>query len=368
VAADPASLAVVGHKDHRRAVELAARLQEREEIAHVPVRLGELFEVFGAPHPADVPELVRGQQLEHQKVRVFLLDHPARLRGQRAVDFAGRLHGCHGTDLVFAKRVEQMRDAHQATAAPVPLEHVEDRLAPDAEPRREVRAHAVLGGGRTSEHRREADDGPRRIRRLHRQVLGALAGEPVHDRSVRLPQPPPVAAVNHDHVHPPGKRGRLPLSASRPLRIPRQPLRERSRGDEPEPGRYRQRGTYLRDRAPGRLLRHQRRRAQRDQELWDLLQRVAARRVGVRGNEAPEAEAVRPRGSGPQVVVDRAPDHHREERVAGHRAREQRGRPPRLQERHSGERRQPEQSTPPQREGEAREHRRRRERGEQRKP
>jgi hypothetical protein len=153
VAADPASLAVVGHQDHRRALELAALLKVREELAHAPVRLGELVEVLRAADPAHVPELVGGEQLQHQKVRVLLLDGPARLGAQRAIDFGGRLNRRHGTNHGFAKRVEQVRDSDQPAATPLALQHVEDRLAPHAEPRCEVGAHAVLGGRRAGEHR-----------------------------------------------------------------------------------------------------------------------------------------------------------------------------------------------------------------------
>ena len=106
VAADPASLAVVGHQDHRGAVELAAFLQEGEEVADAAVRLGQLVEVLRAPHAADVAELVGGEQLEHEQVRVLLLDHPASFGCERAVDLGGRLHGRHGADHLLAERVE----------------------------------------------------------------------------------------------------------------------------------------------------------------------------------------------------------------------------------------------------------------------
>ena len=98
-----------------------------------------------APHAAHVAELVGRQQLEHEQVRVLLVHHPARLGGQRAVDLGGRLHRRDGPDHVLAERIEQVRDPHEPAAAAMPFEHVEDRLAPNAEPRREVRAHAVLG-------------------------------------------------------------------------------------------------------------------------------------------------------------------------------------------------------------------------------
>jgi len=39
VAADAAALAVIGHEDHGGVVELAALLEEVEEVADVPVRL-----------------------------------------------------------------------------------------------------------------------------------------------------------------------------------------------------------------------------------------------------------------------------------------------------------------------------------------
>jgi hypothetical protein len=58
VAADAASLPMVGHKDHGGALEPAAFLEKCEEIAHVAVRLGELVEVLGAADTADVTELI----------------------------------------------------------------------------------------------------------------------------------------------------------------------------------------------------------------------------------------------------------------------------------------------------------------------
>ena len=103
-------------------------------------------------------------------------------------------------DDVLAERVEQVGDADEPAAAAVPLEHVEDRLAADAEPRREVRAHPVLVRRRAGEHRREAHDRARRVGGLDVQVLGALAREPVDRGRVRLPQPLAVAAVDDDHV------------------------------------------------------------------------------------------------------------------------------------------------------------------------
>ena len=88
MAADAAPLAVVGHQDHGGVVELAALLEEGEEVAHVAVGLGELVEVLGVAHAAHVAELVGGQQLEHEQVGVLLLDHAAALGAERAVDLA----------------------------------------------------------------------------------------------------------------------------------------------------------------------------------------------------------------------------------------------------------------------------------------
>ena len=215
MAADPPPLPVVGHQDHRGAVELAALLEEAEEVAHVAVGLRELVEVLGVAHAAHVAELVGGQQLKHEQVRVLLLHHAAALGAQRAVDLAGGLHRGDRAHDLLAERVEQVRDPHQPAAAPVALEHVEDGLAAHAEPRGEVGAHAVLGRRGAGEHRREADDGARRVGRLDAQVLGALAGEPVHDGRVRLPEAAAVAAVDHDHVHPLGQRLGRPAAAAR---------------------------------------------------------------------------------------------------------------------------------------------------------
>jgi hypothetical protein len=91
VAAYSASLAVVGHEDHGGTVELAALVQKLQEPADLPVSLGQLVEVLGAADPANVAELIGRQELEHEQIRVLLLHHPPRLRGQRAVDLGGRL-------------------------------------------------------------------------------------------------------------------------------------------------------------------------------------------------------------------------------------------------------------------------------------
>ncbi len=200
VAADAAALAVVGHQDHRRVVELAALAEPGEEVRHVAVRLLELVEVLAVAHAAHVAELVGGEQLEDEQVGVVALDHFARRGDERVVDPLGRLHGGDGADHVLAERVEQVRDPDEPAAAAVALEHVEDRLAPDAQPRREVRVHPVLVRRGAGEHRREADDGARRVGGLDVQVLGALAREPVDRRRVRLPEPLAVAAVHDDHV------------------------------------------------------------------------------------------------------------------------------------------------------------------------
>ena len=72
-----------------------------------------------------------------------------------------------------------------------------------------------LGAG---EHRGEADDGARGVGRLDREVLGALAREPVHDRRVRLPEPAAVAAVDDDDVHAAGERLAFLARIGRPVR------------------------------------------------------------------------------------------------------------------------------------------------------
>jgi hypothetical protein len=126
VAADPAALAVVGHEDHGGAVELPVLVQERQELADAPVRLGELAEVLGAPHAAHVAELVGGEQLQDEQVRILLVHHPPRLGAQRVVDFSGRLHRRHRTNHLVAERVQQMGDPDKPAATPLALEHVED--------------------------------------------------------------------------------------------------------------------------------------------------------------------------------------------------------------------------------------------------
>jgi hypothetical protein len=153
MAADAATLAVVRHEDHGGMLELAPLLEEAEELADAAVRLGELVEVLRAANAADVAELVGGEQLQYEQVRVLLLDHAAGLRAQRSVDLGGRLHRGDGTDHLIAERVEQVGDPDQPAAPPLPGEHVEDRLDPHSEPRREVRPHAVLGRRGAGQHR-----------------------------------------------------------------------------------------------------------------------------------------------------------------------------------------------------------------------
>jgi hypothetical protein len=233
-----------------------------------------------------------------------------------------------------------VRDSDEPAAPPVVREHVEDRRAAHPQPRREVGAHAVLGRCCAGEHRREADDRARGIGRLDREVLGALACKPVHHGGSRLPEPPPVAAVDDDDVHAP--RERIGAALLPPGRIAREPLREASRGKGTEPGADRQGGRNAGDGRRSRLLRDQRGGAQHDQQLRNLLQGVAARRVGVGEHQAPEAQPVRPRRARAEVVVDGAPHHDREERVAGERAGQQQGRAPGLEQWHRGERGQPE--------------------------
>jgi len=224
VAADAAALAVVRHQNHGRVLELAALAEPGEEARHVAVGLFELVDVLAVANPADVAELVRREQLEHQQVGVVALDHLARRGDERVVDPLRRLHRRDGAHHALAERVEQVRDADQPAALAVSLEHVEHRLAPHAEPGREVGVHPVVLRGGPREHRREADDRPRRVGGLDRQVLGALAREAVDRRRVGLPQPLAVAAVDDDHIDAPGER--LRRRSLRARRVRRQPARE----------------------------------------------------------------------------------------------------------------------------------------------
>ena len=336
------------------------------------VRLCELVEVLGAAHAAHMAELIGGEQLEHQQIRVLLLHHPTALGHERGVDPRGRLHGGHRAHHVLAERIEQVRDPHEPAAPALPLQHVEDGLAPHAEPRSEVRTHAVLGRSGAGEHRREADDRTGRIRRLDREVLRALARKPVHHRSIGLPEAAAVAAVHDDHVDPPGEGVRLARLLRRLarglLRIARQAACEGARGERAQDRGDPHGGGHPHERAGARVLRQQRARAQRDQELRQLLERVAAGGVRVREHQAPEPQPIRPRRPGAQVVVDRAPHDDGEEHVAGERTREQRRRSPRLQKRQRRQRGEPEQRPATQREREARQDERRRSGTEERQP
>ena len=278
VAADSATLAVVGHQDHRGAVEPAALLQELEEAAHVAVGLRDLVEVLGAAHAAHVAELVGREQLEHQQVRVLLLDHPAALGHERAVDLRGRLHGCHRAHDLLAEGIEQVRDPHESAAPALALEHVEHGFAAHAQARSEVRAHSVLGGGGAGEHRREADHRAGRVCGLDREVLRALARELVHHGGMRLPEAFAVAAVHDDHVDAPGEC-LLHRLARRALRIARQAARERAGGEGAQGCGDRHRRDHPQQRAGARFLGEERARAERDQELRQLFERVAARGI-----------------------------------------------------------------------------------------
>jgi hypothetical protein len=331
VPADASSLAVVGHEDHRGLIELSLLVEPSQELGHPPVGLGDLVEVLGAAHPAYVSELVRGEELENQQVGILGRDDLARGGGERVVDLRGRLDRGDGAH-ALAERVEEVRDAHEAAAPAVALEHVEDRLAAHAEPRREVGAHPVLGGRGAGEHRGEAHDRPRRVGRLDRQVLGALASQAVHRRRVCLPEAAAVEPVYDDDVDTPGERRALSCSLSRrrvpgkpPAREPppREPAQERSDG--------RCRGD-AQDALRSRLLREQGRHAERHQELRRLLKRVAARRIGVREHEPPEAQEVRPRRAGAKPVVEGAPEEDREGRVAREGAHKQPRCTPRLEQ------------------------------------
>jgi hypothetical protein len=130
VTADSASLPVVGHQDHGRVLELAALVEEGDEVAHVAVGLSEPVEVLRAANAADVAELVGGEQLQDEQVGILLLDHPPALRAQRAVDLRGGLNRGDRANHLLAERVEQVGDPHQAAAAAVSRQNVEDRLHP----------------------------------------------------------------------------------------------------------------------------------------------------------------------------------------------------------------------------------------------
>ena len=211
MAADPATLAVVGHQDHGGAVELAALLEEGEEVADAAVGLGELVEVLGAAHAAHVAELVGGEQLEHEQVGVLLVDHAPRLGRERAVDL-GR------------------------SAAPT------SRSGPP--PRRTGRAGARCpragrgGPSRSSTSKTDSRRTPSRGAKLERMpcsagvapvsidekqttvragYAGSTARYSVPSRASRsmtgasrLPQALAVAAVDDDHVHAPRERGGAP--------------------------------------------------------------------------------------------------------------------------------------------------------------
>lgn len=153
MAADAASLPVVGHQDHRGVLQPAALVEEGDEVAHPAVRLGELVEVLRAAHAAHVPELVGGEQLQHEQVRVLLVHHAPALRAERTVDLGRRLDRGDRAHRLPAERVEQVSDPDQPAAAAVPREHVEDRVDPDPQARREVRTHAVLGWPGAGQHR-----------------------------------------------------------------------------------------------------------------------------------------------------------------------------------------------------------------------
>jgi hypothetical protein len=200
VAADAAPLSVVGHEDHRGLLEPPARLEKAQQLTHAAVGLRELVEVLRAPNPPDMAELVRREQLQYEQIRILLLDDAPALGHERAVDLRRRLDRGDRADNVLAERVEQVRDADQATATALPSQHVEDRLDPHTQARGEVRAHAVLGRRRSREHRGEADDRARRVRGLDRQVLGALPGEAVDHGGVGLTEAGAIAAVDDDHV------------------------------------------------------------------------------------------------------------------------------------------------------------------------
>ena len=320
------------------------------------VGLRDLVEVLGAAHAAHVAELVGGEQLEHQQIGVLLLHHPSALGHERV----GRSREVGCTEVT-----------ERTTSSP----KGSSRCAiPTSRPRRPWRSSTSKTDSRCTPSRGakfermpcsagvapvSIDEKQTTVRAGYAgstaEVLGALAGEPVHHRSVRLPEAAAVAAVHDDHVD---RCGPAPACAGCPLG---------AAADSAASGASNERAAMapraaaiataaaLRstDPAPG-FLGQQRARAERDQELRQLLERVAARGIRVREHEAPEPQAVGPGRAGAQVVVDRAPDDDREERIAGERAREQSRRPPRLEQRQGRERGEPEQRTATQRKREAR--------------
>ena len=133
---------------------------------------------------------------------------------------------------------------------------------------------------------------------------------------VRLPEAAAVAAVHDDHVHAPRERP-PPAACSPPRRGPGSAAgasRERAPGDRARRGRESGGDRDPTDRREVGILGQQVAGAQRHHELRHLLERVAARGIRVGEHEPPEAEPVRPRRAGAQVVVDRAPEDDREER------------------------------------------------------
>ena len=219
----------------------------------------------------------------------------------------------------------------------------------------------MLRGRGAREHGGEAGDGPGGMDGVHAEVLRALAGEAVERGRAGLAQPIAVRAVHDEHVHAPGDR-RARLGArhgghGRGRRRGGQAAPEAPSGDQAERGDERDDGRDPHDASRTRRLGQQRARAKGHEHLRHLLERVAARGVGVREHEPPEAHAVRPRGARPQVVVDRAPDDHGEGRIARERAGEQSGRPAELEHGHRDGEGDPQAHPPAQREGQARGHR-----------
>ena len=356
VAADAATLAVIGHQDHRGAFELAALAEEGQEVAHVAVRGLHLLQVLVVARAAHVAQLVGGQQLQHQQVGVLLLHDRAPGGGQRVVDARGGLHRRDRPHHLLAERIQQVRDAHQAAALACALQGVEHRLAADSQPRREVGAHAVLGRRGAGEHGREADHRPGRVRGVHVQVLGALACEAVHGGRVGLPHALAVGAVHHDHVNAAGtalcvaRCGAVEAGGVGGQHV----ALEAAPGDEAQPAGNRHADGDGGGAARGRLLGQQRGRAERHDHLRHLLEHVAAGGVRVGGHQPPEAGEVGPRRARAQVVVERAPEEDGEEDPAGQGARQERGRAPRLQQGERYGERQPQQRPAAQREREAR--------------
>ncbi len=109
-------------------------------------RLGDLVEVLGAAHAAHVAELIGGEQLEHQQIRVLLLDHPPALGHERARRSA-RSAARRSPSAPPPRRRDRAgaRSPRAGRACPSRSSTSNTDSRAHAQPRSEVRAHAVLG-------------------------------------------------------------------------------------------------------------------------------------------------------------------------------------------------------------------------------